>query len=382
MAKSGHSITVFLPEIESKDQTANFWNNISTDPRAKDVTLKRTLKFKYLNSSFSELAKPLLNSLKYLPYLIKAIKEKEIKFFLTACDAIENMNKKNKPNIIHTHFALDQAHIARIMAAILKIPYTVTTHATDIFVPRDAERLKRVLENAAAVFTISNYNVNHIKSLNINPKRIVVSKLGLNASDLPAWNPSTNSPTQILSIASGLVQKKGVPDLVEAVKILTENNINCQLTVIGSDPDEVILKQFRDEVEDLPISFPGVLTSTETLNQLVKADIFVLPSIEADNLDKDGIPVALMEAMGMGIPSISTKVSGIPELIENGKTGLLVTPGAPKKLAKAIYYLIKNSKKATEVGSNGKQKIIEEHSVERLTKTLTETMNSILKGSS
>ena len=381
MAKSGHSITVLLPEIESEDQTANFWNNISKDPSAKTVTLKRTLKFKYLNSSFSALAKPLLSSLKYFPYLIQALKEKEIKFFLTACDAIEAINKRIKPDIIHTHFALDQAHIARIMASILKIPYTVTTHATDIFVPRNAERLKRVLEDAAAVFTISNYNVGHIKSLKINPKKIVVCKLGLNVSDLPAWSPSTNSPAQILSIASGLVQKKGIPDLVEAVKILSENNVNCKLTVIGSDPGEVILKQMREKVNDLPIDFAGVLTSTETLNQLVKADIFVLPSVEADNMDKDGIPVALMEAMGMGIPSVSTKVSGIPELIEHGKTGLLVAPGAPKKLAKAIYYLIKNTKKAAEFGSNGKLKIIKEHSVEGLAKTLTETMNSILKGS-
>ncbi len=380
MAKAGHSITVLLPEVKSKDLTANFWNDISKDPDADTVRIQRTLKFKYLNSSLSKLIKPLIKSFRYFPQLVKSIKEKEVKFFLTACDAISKIEEKNNPDLIHTHFALDQAHIAKIMASILRTPYTVTTHATDIFVPRNPLRLKRVLEDAATVFTISNFNVDYIKSLNINPKKIVVSKLGLDTKTLPKWTPSTTPPTQIICIASGLVQKKGVPVLIDAIKILSKKNIECRLTVIGSDPSGIILKKLQEGTKGLPIDFPGVLTSAETLNQLSQANIFVIPSVEADNNDKDGIPVALMEAMGLGIPSISTRVSGIPELIEHMRTGVLVAPNSPGKLAKAIYYFLSNPKTAAELGNKGREKIIIEHSLKNLAETLTEAMNSILKG--
>src|SRR5690606_14009796 len=71
-----------------------------------------------------------------------------------------------------------------------------------------------------------------------------------------------------------------------------------------------------------------------------EADIFVLPCVVAPSGDQDGIPVALMEAMAMGVPVVSTRVSGIPELIEDGRSGLLTTPGNPEELADSLQRLL------------------------------------------
>ncbi|MCP4647183.1 MAG: glycosyltransferase family 4 protein, partial [bacterium] len=272
----------------------------------------------------------------------------------------------------------DSAHIARIMAHMMQCPYTLTTHATDIFVPRNRERLLRVLHDASKVFTISEYNLTCLADFDLPRDNIVVARLGLDTTKLPK-RKFTSGAAEIVCTASGLVPKKGVPVLVEAMRLLKEHNIECCLTVIGSDPEGTKLQEFRKNSEDLPINFAGVLSSEETLEVLAGASLFVLPCIEAENGDKDGIPVALMEAMGMNLPCISTRVSGIPELIENNVSGILVNPGSPSELAEAMASLLTSSLKAEKLAKAGKDKVLSIHSPERLAQTRTTVLTEALK---
>ncbi|MCK5841673.1 MAG: glycosyltransferase family 4 protein [Candidatus Sabulitectum sp.] len=364
VVSSGHEISVLLPEPGKKNTTADFWNGISNDPKSNSVTVNRTLEFKYLTCSAKRLIVPLLKSLRFLKTMVRSLQDKEFRYFIVASSAVLGMDHSSKPDIIHAHFAHDNAHIARIIADILKIPYSITTHAADIFVPDSAVRLRRVLQKAAVVFTISQYNVSHLIKYGIARERIVVARLGLDTSELPNRKKTPPTPLAVCT-ASGLVSKKGVPVLIEAMRLVQKRRTDFTLTVIGADPDGKILTEYRRNNTDLPINFTGVLGSDETLSIVSAASFFVLPCIEAANGDKDGIPVALMEAMGMGIPCISTRVSGIPELIENNISGILVKSESPEELADAMDAMLSRREKADRLGNSGREKILANHAPSR-----------------
>jgi colanic acid/amylovoran biosynthesis glycosyltransferase len=356
VAELGHDVTVMLPEKNNNSETADFWNGISTGVERSSCRMRHVLKFMFLTCASRKLFKPFLYSLKHFCILIKSLKESEFRYFLIAEAAVREIPADEKPDVIHSHFAHDQAHIARFMAAIMKVPFTVTTHATDIFVPESRTRLCRVLESASRAFTISEYNRNYLKESRFKSKKLVVVRVGLNTAELP----ERRIPAEPLAVctASGLVSKKGVDVLIRAMRILHSRNIICPLTVIGSDPGGNKLQEFRKQVPDLPIEFVGALPSRKTLEIMAGATFFVLPCIEAVNGDRDGIPVALMEAMGMGVPCISTEISGIPELIENSISGLLVKPGSPEELADSMAVLLFNRETADRLGSAGREKVI------------------------
>ncbi len=377
MAAMGHTVSVLLPEEKRGSQTADFWSSISRDPLGNSVTVSRSLKFEYLTCPGKRLAGPFLRSLRFLKALANSLQESEFRYFIIASNAIRNMNPAEKPEIVHAHFAHDSAYIARIIASILGIPYSVTTHATDIFVPKCKTRLLRVLTDASIVFTISRYNLNYLNAHYSSSWNIVVAKLGLDAERLPERKtPST--PPLIICTASGLVSKKGIPVLIQAMRILFKRNMDCRLIVIGSDPSGVALQKFKGDNADINVDFVGVLTSKETLDLVSRASVFALPCIEAENGDKDGIPVAIMEAMGMGLPCISTEVSGIPELIENGISGLLVKPESPEELADAIASLLNDTELADRLGREGRKKVLACHSPESLANTMTNSFRQVI----
>ena len=377
VAAEGHSISVLLPEVKNSSETADFWSNISNDPESSSISISRTLKFKYLTCTVKQLIPSFFQSLRFTKTLIGSLRESEFRYFIIASLAVMEMDASCKPDVIHTHFAHDTAHIARIMARLLKVPYSVTTHATDIFVPRCKTRLRRVLSGASMIFTISKYNVSHLLELGVNRKNIIVSRLGLDTSMLPE-RKIPSGPPLIVCTASGLVPKKGVLVLLEAMRLL--KGMDYRLTVIGSDLEGTKLKEHRENNTDPDIHFAGRMNSVETLNLVSMASVFVLPCIEAEDGDKDGIPVALMEAMGMGVACISTRISGIPELIDNDLNGILVKPESPEELADAMKLLLTRQDIADRMGIEGRKKVLANHSPDKQAYILTAGLAQMQKG--
>ena len=377
LSASGVDVSVVLPEKSTGNRPADFWSGISPNPAGRSVKVHRVLKFKYLTSPAGHLLFPLVRALRFTKALIRSLKEKEFRYFMVASSAVLGMDPSWKPDIIHAHFALDSAHVARIAAYILNVPYTVTTHATDIFVPRSESRLRRVLSSAAAVFTISRYNIDFLVNHGLNREDIVVVRLGLNTSELPERKQPPEKGLAVC-VASGLVPKKGVPVLLEAAAILQRKGAGCKLNIVGSDADGTRLNQYRNTNYEFPVEFPGALCSKETLDTVSTAELFVLPCIQAQNGDRDGIPVALMEAMGMGVPCISTRISGIPELIQSGVSGILVDQGSAEELAGAMEKMFTNRESASRMGLEGKKKIAISHSSEKQVHILLSHFNRIL----
>ena len=292
---------------------------------------------------------------------VRSLREGTFRHFLAAGWLAERFRGEPIARV-HAHFAKDAADIGVLLARLLGVPFTVTTHAADIFVPPHRQRLRRLLERSSRVFTISDFNRRYLEGL-IGPRlapRLHVTRLGIDPAVLPPRAPSSD-PFTIVCIASGLGEKKGVPDLIEACRILKERRFRFRCLIVGSDPEGtrraglqalVRTKGLGDQV-----SLVGLLPWRTALERVARAAVFVLPAIRTAAGDMDGIPVSLIEAMGIGVPVVSTRLSGIPELIEHGHRGLLVSPGDAQALASAVERIGACPELAASLGRRGREHV-------------------------
>jgi len=269
---------------------------------------------------------------------------------------------------IHAHFALESCTFSMLISMLTGISYSFTVHAHDIFIPGLSDLIEYKFNNSKFVACISEYNKQYVLKHfpTINPKKIKVIHCGIN---LELFNPVTKSVKNTHTILSvgRLVQYKGFKYLIEACKLLKENcNIAFVCNVIGEGKD-------REQLEDLIDKFNltgvvNLLGSKEQANvmkTLKSSDLFVLPCIIDETGMRDGIPVALMESMAIGIPVISTKVSGIPELVKYGG-GILVEPRDAKELAEAMEKILKlPSEEKDRMCSKARQIIKNEFNLEK-----------------
>ena len=241
---------------------------------------------------------------------------------------------------IHVHFALNAATLALVVERLTGVPFSFTVHANGIFA--DQVILKEKIEAARFIVAISEYNKRFLIEYAGDPtlaEKIHVIHSGIPSADFSldarAIRPSAASPL-ILSVGR-LVEKKGFPYLIRACKRLREQGYRVRCVIAGSGPQEEALRHLiHDLGMDDWIELPGWTDQIGVKDYLKRATIFALPCVVAADGDRDGIPAVLMEAMAMAIPCVSTALSGIPELIEDGRSGLLVSEKDQVALADAL----------------------------------------------
>ena len=247
---------------------------------------------------------------------------------------------------LHAHFAHVPTAIAMYGAMIAGIPFSFTCHANDIFVRGTA--LKQKVNRSRFTACISDFNRQYLTHLGCDPKRMHIVRCAINLDEYGFEPPRPpEGPTRIFSVGR-LVEKKGIFYLLEAASILRERGHEIQVRVAGGGPlyDDLratVAKRSMSAYFELMGSQPQ-----ERIRELMhEADLFVLPCVVAKSGDRDGIPVALMEAMAMGVPVVSTTVSGIPELIHHETSGMLAEPEDSSNLAEAMARLITTPELAT-----------------------------------
>jgi glycosyltransferase involved in cell wall biosynthesis len=241
---------------------------------------------------------------------------------------------------IHAHFANYPTDVAMMVSGFSGIPFSFTAHAHDIYV--NAHELTTKIKKAMFVTTCTAYNKNWLDALTAAEHRKI--HLIYHGVDMNCWQSKQPKPvrkqTKILTIGR-LIEKKGIIFLLEAICNLLNKGIPVQLSIVGKGVEESRLKRFCKEYGlERRIDFLGWQTPDQIKDLYFHSDIFVLPSVIASNGDRDGIPNVVLEAMAAGIPVISTSVSGIPEVIENGVNGLLVPERNNEQLTRAIDILI------------------------------------------
>ena len=195
---------------------------------------------------------------------------------------------------------------------------------------------QKLFHESAAVLPISELWANKLIGMGCPENKVFVNRMGINLTDFNFKQRDTSSPLNLVSVAR-LIEKKGLFDARKARSVLKEAQRDFSYKIIGDGPLEEQLKSYIYDLglEDC-VDLAGFLPQQQVRQALSEADIFLLPSITAENGDMEGIPVALMESMAMGIITVSTYHSGIPELIANEVSGFLVPERAPKELANTL----------------------------------------------
>lgn len=207
--------------------------------------------------------------------------------------------------------------------------------------------------------------------------RVRVHRMGVSLQRFPQRPASAASdrPIRVLSVAR-LVEKKGLSDAIRAVAQL---RVDYEYVIVGDGPLRTTLEALA---RALPLTgtirFSGSLTSDEIAGLLQTTDIFLAPSVTAKDGDIEGVPVAIMEAMATGVPVVSTRHSGIPELVQDTVSGFLAEEGDVGVLAQRVSQLAGDASLRTQMGSAGRQIIARDYDVGRLTDRLVAYYEELL----
>jgi colanic acid/amylovoran biosynthesis glycosyltransferase len=240
----------------------------------------------------------------------------------------------------HAHFASYPCLAAWLIQRLTGIRYSVTAHAYDLFL--DQIFLERKIRGASFVVAISEFNRRFLVPYGAGretPVHVIHCGIRPEAYEFRERVVPGEGPVTAVCVAS-LQEHKGHRILLEALARASELD-RITLELIGDGPLRGGLQQLaRDLGLADRVRFRGNLPEAEVSSCLDRADIFVLPSVIAASGRMDGLPVALMEALACGIPAVATRISGIPELVRDGETGLLAEPGDPAGLRNALHRVL------------------------------------------
>ena len=242
---------------------------------------------------------------------------------------------------LHVHFAHSPANVGMYAARAAGIPWSATAHANDLWV--EASLLREKVRRAHAFVTISEVNRRFIaERAGVAPAAIDVVHCGVDTADWnPGWRDADAGSSRTVIGIGRLVPKKGFDLLLEATAPLLADGRITRLVIAGDGPERATLVARAAELGIADrVELPGAVDRERIRELLAGAATFVLPCRVSADGDRDGIPVALMEAMAAGVPVISTDVSGVPELIQDGRNGRCVPPQDVGALRGALERLL------------------------------------------
>jgi colanic acid/amylovoran biosynthesis glycosyltransferase len=266
---------------------------------------------------------------------------------------------------VHAHFASHPAAAAFIIHRLVGIPYSFTAHGSDLH--RDRHMLREKVAEAAFVAAISEYNRELIVSecRGNHREKVKVVHCGVDTEVFRARSHETpfekgENPFMILCVGT-LHEVKGQPYLIEACRFLQERGHNFECHLVGDGPDRKALNELVEQAGlSGKVHFHGSLTREQIARLLMDADVLTAPSVPTRDGRREGIPVVLMEAMGSGVPVIASDLSGIPELVNDQLTGLLVRPRDARSIADALERFIQNPGVRRSLGKAGRAKVVAE----------------------
>ncbi|MGO1463058.1 MAG: glycosyltransferase family 4 protein [Marinobacter sp.] len=242
---------------------------------------------------------------------------------------------------LHAHFATVSTTVARLAARLAGITYSFTAHAKDIYYNYDEPvALAAKINDAAAAVTVSDYNLAHLQErLGPGARKLVRIYNGLDLERF-ARTPFIAAGHEILAVGR-LIEKKGFDVLIEAVRRLRANGSKVSCRIIGEGEARAQLQaQIANAALEDAVRLDGPLAQGEVMSALRTTTMLVCPCVLGEDGNRDGLPTVLLEAMALGTPCVSTDITGIPELVRDGETGLCVPSRDPQALAEAISRLL------------------------------------------
>lgn len=355
--------TVMHPEAVPLVERANFTPHISPAIILSNLKAMVTKPRTYFGTLFKSL-KATLGSRRFFVGILA--------FYPKSVYLAEEMQKAGITHI-HAHFASFPAASAYIIHQFTGIPYSFTAHGSDLH--RDKHMLCKKIADSKFVAAISSYNrdemLKHCKT--INPDKVHVIHCGVDIEAFKANKDKLADKPLTLVCTGTLHEVKGQIYLIEACGKLKQKGIAFECHFVGDGPDEEMLRQ---KVAELNIAddviFHGRVPRSKVIEALSNADVVVTPSVPTTDGRREGIPVALMEAMAFGIPVVASDLSGIPELVDRDESGILVPPGDVNGIASALEKLANDPQLRAELGAKGRERIVNDFNLDENARILSE----------
>ena len=280
---------------------------------------------------------------------------------------------------LHVHFGGAVATVGMLISQAWRISWSLTLHGPDEFFDQGAFYLRQKIGSASFVICISDFCRSQL--LRIAPKldtsRIEVVRLGVDCTQLQPFNadadlvsgdPASEPACLKLACTGRMVSAKGHRILLEALARMAAAEVDFSCTLIGDGPERPFLEDLagRLGIGDR-LRFLGAMAHGPTLAEVARADVFVLASFA------EGLPVALMEAMALGVPCVSTMIAAIPELIVDDENGLLVPAANADALSAALQRLASDAAYRRQLGRSARATVEGQYNLARNLDLLAET---------
>ena len=291
--------------------------------------------------------------------------------------------RKFKPDVIHAHWPFPHAYIALGAAKLFKIPLVLNFHGAELLLIRKKKWVKPLLKfaisQAQAVFANSSFTAGKIKALrNVeiewSPYGTTLEK-GMDSTEPHA----VNGKFKILFVGRH-IERKGICYLIEAAKYLPRDQFEIRIVGVGDLTEE--LKKLASESatpDSAEIIFTGKLSPEALANEYKSANVFTLPAIVDSKGDTEGLGVVLIEAMELGLPIVASNVGGIPDVVIDGETGILVPEKDPEALASAYKRLASNSELISQLLAGAQKRINECFTWDGIIERQIAVYNKVLK---
>jgi glycosyltransferase involved in cell wall biosynthesis len=274
---------------------------------------------------------------------------------------------------LHAHFGGDVTTVAMLASRLSGVSYSFAAHAVDIYDQHvNRALLKEKILWAQFVITCTEYN-RRVLAMLVGKKGATKVIRAYNGVDVTLFRPDPSvfrETDQILAVGR-LVEKKGFHELVSACRLLRDKgrSFRCLIVGEGTERDRLTRQIIAVGLQDCVI-LAGARPQEHVLNMMREATVLVVPSVVSARGDQDGLPTVLIEALAVRLPVISTTLSGIPEIIEHRKTGLLVPPGNSISLAAAIEQLLGNGNLRERLAGRGLKKVQESFDIRKNVRAL------------
>jgi len=276
---------------------------------------------------------------------------------------------------LHTHFANSGATVGLLAAKMLNISWSFVVHGPSETDYPAGYLLGRKVEAADMVVCVSWFA--HSQSMRLvgasQWEKFRLVRCGLEMEKLPHANPNRRDPKTIISVGR-LCSDKAQAGLLIAFSRLAQRHPQAKLRFVGDGPDRAELEALARSLGiDKQTTFLGRLPERETLKEISEAGIFVLPSFW------EGLPVAIMEAMALGIPVITSRIAGVPELVVDGENGLLFAPANWEELASQVARLLEDPALGERLAGAARQSVRKQHDVAESARLLHGYFGEILE---
>lgn len=362
LQQKGHKITVLAPHCDGSNKFEN-WNGMEIH------RFRYFWPYKYQKVAYNG---------GIIPNLERSwIARIQLPFFLI-CGLVSTivLIYKKKIDLVHSHWVVPCGVCGAICKFLFKTGHVTTAHAGDVFTIKNTA-LKIfgtfAMRNADIITANSGYTHKILESIDYDcSDKIIVVPMGVDPTRFQPSCPSNlkeqfNAEHIVFSVGR-LVKKKGFDNLIRAMATVNRTFPSTKLVIGGSGPEEVNLRKLvREQNLDKSVIFTGFIPVEDLPKYYASADIFVLPSIETNSGDTEGLGVVLLEAMASGTVVIGSNIGGITDIISHGYNGFLTKPGNPDDIAEKIIDLLRSPKRRKTIAFNGYNTAINKFSWDNIT---------------